>query len=242
MRVKLLLLFVCISWIHENTNAQLQDTLSQNHYYNSEIFSEEYISIYNKWRLMSISGGFTGEGYNPDFEVMEITKFGIYKLYRNDSLLHLGKIEIEEVNADNIIISFISDTCIGDITFYDMIKYVYANDFNDSTLNLIAPCCDRYSYHFESPDTINDNTSVRAFYRSKNMIVFPNPANDVLHFRRNEINDDCLNYEIYNLKGQLLRRDLLLKPELNVSFLAEGIYIIKIIYDKIVYNEKIVIK
>jgi photosystem II stability/assembly factor-like uncharacterized protein len=134
--------------------AQLPDTLSQNHYYSNEIFPQKYLDIYNRWVLTGISGGFTGQGYKPDFDYMEIEKYGIYKLYRNDSLLHYGKIKIENESSDRLLISFIRDTSIGNISFYDMIKYVTVSD---SSLGLGAPCCDRYNYSFKSCDYF-DNT------------------------------------------------------------------------------------
>jgi hypothetical protein len=121
------------------------NAINKHQYYNEEIFPGEYIGIYDRWRLDGIGGGFTGGGYSPDFEQLVIEEIGIFKFYRNDSLLAYGKIEIKEQNENGLKVSFLLDSSLSKMDFFDMEKYVY---LNDSLLVLYAPCCDRFNYYF----------------------------------------------------------------------------------------------
>ena len=75
--------------------AQLNDTISKYHYYGEEIFDYKYLDIYKDWVLTDISGGIGGNGYEADFDCLEIDRIGIFRIYRNDSLFIYGKITIE---------------------------------------------------------------------------------------------------------------------------------------------------
>ena len=134
--------------------AQLIDTIAKNHYYEEEIFSDKYLDIYNNWMLTDITGGFSGEGYEADFDYMTIDSIGIFRIYRNDSLFIYGKITIEDQNDDQLLATFDADTLTGDILFDDMQKYVL---IDSNSLILYAPCCDRYNYHFTA---VSDNQIV----------------------------------------------------------------------------------
>ncbi|MBL4715990.1 MAG: T9SS type A sorting domain-containing protein [Bacteroidia bacterium] len=228
-------LFIFICAICNNLSAQIIDTLTQNHYYSNEIISDDYLDIYNKWNLTDISGGISGGGYEPDLDDMEIMKYGIYKLYRNDSLLHFGKIEIEEEDSNSLLINFVKDTGIGNIMFYDMIKYVYVND---STLTLNSPCCDRFNYHFKKDST---STAITIIKEIQNFQIFPIPAKDII---RIDLSNRAIKnhyYEIYNANGQIVDKAALNNLNINVSNLSNGIYIIRIIGDMYTYSEKIII-
>ena len=121
------------------------DSMSTDNYYSIEIFSSQNSKIYGKWNLKEISGGIHGNGYEPNFDYLEARNIGIYGLIRNDSLLEFGKISIDEQNVESLLIKLIPD--INSDTFlFDSEKYVdlYGND----TLVFLAPCCDRFNYHF----------------------------------------------------------------------------------------------
>ena len=129
------------------TEAQLPDSVTKTHYYDEEIFDSEYLDIYNSWELTEITGGLSGAGYEPDFDILEIDSFGIFRVYRNDSLFIYGKITVEEQTLDHLLVSSDADTISGGILFEDMEKYM---QLDSDTLILEAPCCDRYTYLFTS--------------------------------------------------------------------------------------------
>ena len=114
-------------------------------YYDSEIFTGTGLNLYGKWDIYSISGGISGGGYTPDFDYLEIKKYGIYGFTRNDTILEFGKIIIEEQTSESLLIHFEADDS-SEFFMGDTEKYVILN-VTDS-LNLNSPCCDRYNYHY----------------------------------------------------------------------------------------------
>jgi len=117
-------------------------------YYDSEIFSTNYLRIYGKWKLFDISGGFTGYGYKKNFDYLEIKGYGIYGFIRNDTLLEYGKIVPVIPTYNGIVLSVSFEEDMNSMFFiHDKEKTVYFQ--GNDTMSLNAPCCDRYNYHFE---------------------------------------------------------------------------------------------
>jgi hypothetical protein len=117
-------------------------------YFDSEIFANPNLKIYGKWRLFAISGGKTGNGYDLNFEYLEIKKYGIYGFVSNDSLLEYGKISpaLQTANDIRLKVNFEKDEKSSSF-FTDNEKYVEFR--GNDTLYLNSPCCDRYDYHFK---------------------------------------------------------------------------------------------
>jgi len=128
-----------------SSEAQLMDTISKNHYYKKEIFDAKYRNIYNEWELKRITGGIGGDGYDADFDRLRIDSIGIFRIYRNDSLFIYGKITLVNQTDEQLMVIFDADTVSGGIQFWDFYKYI---NVGDSTLELLAPCCDRFNYYF----------------------------------------------------------------------------------------------
>ncbi len=127
--------------------ASALEGLEQTRYFNAEIFALQDLKIYGKWELYSISGGFAGTGYDPDFDFLEMKAFGIYGFVRNDSLLEYGKVSpaLQNPNDLRLKVVFEKDENSG-LFFTDPEKYVEFSGVD--TLHLNSPCCDRYNYHF----------------------------------------------------------------------------------------------
>ena len=90
----------------EATENNLQEkNIPLDKYYEHDIFNEENSALYGKWKLVDITGGFTGNGYENNFDFLEIQEIGIYKMIRNDSVLSFGKIIIDEQNDEVLKIS-----------------------------------------------------------------------------------------------------------------------------------------
>jgi hypothetical protein len=120
--------------------------LKSNEYYQSEIFSQNYLDIYGRWKLFDISGGFTGSGHELDFDILEVKKYGIYGIIRNEDVLEYGKIRTDALPVDSRLrVYFEKDEKAG--TYMgDNEKFVSFS--GKDTLHLNSPCCDRYNYHF----------------------------------------------------------------------------------------------
>lgn len=115
-------------------------------YYQQEIFNEVNQWIYGKWILEYISGGITGDGYEPNFDYLEFIPYGIYQFVNADTLLEFGKVVVEE-QSDSILKILMSPDPGSTMFFYDSEKFVQFT--SDDQLDLNAPCCDRYNYHFK---------------------------------------------------------------------------------------------
>lgn len=105
--------------------------------------------MYGKWELYDVSGGFSGSGYEPDYDYLEFKSFGIYGIVRNDSLFEYGKIVLDtfDINTPGFLqIRLVPEYHYGKTPYmYSPQIYVEFND-ND-TLSLISPCCDLYNLH-----------------------------------------------------------------------------------------------
>ncbi|MCK9291235.1 MAG: hypothetical protein WCR58_06660 [Bacteroidales bacterium] len=127
------------------------DAINSDKYYSTEIIPTAYQKIYGKWRLYNVSGGIHGTGYDPDFDFLEIKSIGIYGLIRNDSLFEYGKIELHTFDnntKDFLQLRLISDYYIGLNPYMQFPeKYIYLK--GTDSLDLIAPCCDMYDYHYK---------------------------------------------------------------------------------------------
>jgi len=109
-----------------------------------EYFYSEYTGIYGSWTIEEISGGFSGGGYEPNFDILKITERMHYSLYFQDALIAEGKIEIIEQTTDNLRIEFKSGKN-SETPLTGWVKEVY---LNPDTLVLNDDCCDMYSYFF----------------------------------------------------------------------------------------------
>ncbi len=116
----------------------------ENRYYFSEIFEEDYTDIYGEWELKSVSGGIHGGGHELNFETLEISKIGQYRFIKDGTTIEQGKIIIEEQNSERLRISLEADPG-SEVFMYDSEKFVSLT--GTDTLDLNAPCCDRFNYH-----------------------------------------------------------------------------------------------
>jgi len=117
-------------------------------YFDSEIFAEPDLKIYGTWKLVDVSGGFSGTGHDLNFEYLVIKKYGIYGFVSNESLLEYGKISPAQQTANDIGLKVVFEKDENsDLFFVDNEKYV--EFVGRDTLILRSPCCDRYDYHFK---------------------------------------------------------------------------------------------
>jgi hypothetical protein len=104
----------------------------------------DYAGICGSWTIQEISGGFSGGGFEPDFDILQITSKMHFSLYFHETLLSEGRIEIIEQTTDKLRIEFNSKNNSGD-PLTGWVKEVY---LNLDTLVLNDDCCDMYSYFF----------------------------------------------------------------------------------------------
>ena len=122
------------------------DSIETKEYYNAEIFTQPYLSIYGKWKLFATSGGFSGTGIDLNFDYLEIRKYGVYGLTQNGNLLEYGKIIITPQTNENRLKVYLEKDEYSNLLMRDNEKYI--DFYGSDTLFLSAPCCDRINYHF----------------------------------------------------------------------------------------------
>jgi hypothetical protein len=131
----------------ENFTLKALDGFQENKYYSTDIVPENFCDIYGIWKVDRTSGGFSGMGYNIDFDYLIIKKNAIFGIVRNDSLIAYGKLTLlldNPLNLNNsLLCKFDFDQNNNIQLSRDADKYISIT--NKDTLNLTAPCCDRYN-------------------------------------------------------------------------------------------------
>jgi hypothetical protein len=115
-------------------------------YYPTEILISPYNNLYTNWKLVSSSGGITGNGEEARFDHLVFKPVGRYEVISNNQVAEYGKIQIlSETTTSPLRIRFVSDSASAQI-LSDMEKEVI---LNEDKLELQAPCCDRISYQLQ---------------------------------------------------------------------------------------------
>jgi hypothetical protein len=147
-------LFICAGNSCNKTTLEkgysiLLDSVSTKKYYSKDLLSQQNSEIYGTWKVIGTSGGFIGTGYTPDFDYLVIKPNLIFGIIRNDSLITSGKIVIKSQTDTELLIEFISEISPAKINIElvsDSKKYV---EIRSDSLNLNAPCCDRFNTHLK---------------------------------------------------------------------------------------------
>lgn len=133
----------------EKDYTNLLESIAPAKYYTKDILVQEFDKIYGTWQVIGTSGGFAANGYKADFDYLVLKPNLIFGIIRNDSLITSGKIEIKTQTDSELLVNFISDTDPLKVKIQmvqDPEKYVL---IHGDTLDLNAPCCDRFNTHFK---------------------------------------------------------------------------------------------
>jgi len=84
----------------------ISDLVSKTQYYDYEIFNEENLKIYGKWKFISAS--FVGKS-EPGYEYLEVIPFGIYGLITNNEVKEYGQIVVVKQEVGVTIVDFLPD-------------------------------------------------------------------------------------------------------------------------------------
>jgi len=77
-------------------------------------------------------------------------------------------------------------------------------------------------------------------YKDVKITIYPNPANDILYI--NIKNDEVIHsVQIYNVQGESLLKEKSRFEQLDISFLLDGIYLIRVKTDKGIISKRIII-
>lgn len=99
----------------------------------------------------------------------------------------------------------------------------YFTDFNGTTYNRII--------------RLNGTTVLSTEnFESLKINIYPNPVKDILNIQNSQKYD----FEIYNMLGKLVLKGDNIENQINVNTLAKGIYILKLINDEKIFNQKFI--
>jgi hypothetical protein len=127
-----------------NTNYNSLDDISTKEYYHGDILPDSLQYLYSQWNLFNTSGGFTGIGCGLEFDNLVLKKNGIFGITKGESLIAYGKLVIFKREHSTSIIFMPIKTANIELC-RDTEKYI---QFNNDTLDLIGPCCDRINFRF----------------------------------------------------------------------------------------------
>ena len=110
---KLILLAVVLSLLpaceKSSDNVTISGHVVKTQYYSSEIFSEANQQIYGKWKFLNLSGGIGGFTYDPSYDYLEVTKYGIYGIIKDNKIKEIGKIIVNQQDDIRTLITFLPD-------------------------------------------------------------------------------------------------------------------------------------
>ena len=120
----LLSLFSCSK---EPSSTSLLDTIPIFKYYNNEIFSADNMKLYGKWQFSYIyadAGIIAGPGkIDPNYDFLEIKRYGIYGKIKNNSVIESGKIVITKQGSNQLLLSFEPEDKTLPVYLYDVTFY-----------------------------------------------------------------------------------------------------------------------
>jgi photosystem II stability/assembly factor-like uncharacterized protein len=125
-----------------------------------DFFPHGYQNIYGDWTIRSISGGFSGGSINPSFDILRIDRKMRFFLFRNDTLVSNGTIQIKDEINDQLMIKFVSNDNI--LNSFDQGKIV---NLSQDTLILSDNCADCYSYYFVRSEIYNNENYIQPVKR-----------------------------------------------------------------------------
>jgi hypothetical protein len=139
-------LFLLTTTCEKDINFLISDLVSQNRYYDNEIFTDQNLRIYGKWKFLYSFGGIGGSTYDPAYDFLEIVKFGIYGIIDNNKVKEIGMLHVDKQDDNETIIDFLPDDEYK--TNYFLIQKVIEFKGND-TLLLWDNMCDGYTDYFK---------------------------------------------------------------------------------------------
>ena len=103
----LLLMLACEKSVVE---VSINDAVKQNQYYANEIFADQNLKVYGRWKLLYTTGGFAGSTTKPTSDYyLEFIQYGIYGKINDNQVKEIGKIGIIKQENSLTVINFTPD-------------------------------------------------------------------------------------------------------------------------------------
>jgi hypothetical protein len=140
----LLVIIILNSCSKYNDHYHSLEDISSKEYYSSDILPDSLQNLYGRWNLIATSGGYSGSGNGKEFDYLVFKKNGIFGVIKNEILIAYGKLTLKH-DIHTTYLNFVSIKSANIDLCTDPVKDI--NFINKDTLNLNAPCCDRFNIH-----------------------------------------------------------------------------------------------
>ena len=82
---------------------------------NRNLQVKETIILYGKWHFIYYAGSIAGGTFEPTYDYLEIVRFGIFGIIKNDSIKIFGRLLVNKQDSTETQISFLPETiCLSD--------------------------------------------------------------------------------------------------------------------------------
>ena len=130
----------------DGVNLLISDQVTENQYYDNEIFNDSNQRIYGKWKFLFISGGIAPSMYDPTYDYLEVVKIGIYGIVTDNTINQIGKIIVQKQDNTGLRIVFSPDNKYQSNTQTTTREVIFIG--NDS-LSLWDGMMDGYSSYYK---------------------------------------------------------------------------------------------
>lgn len=125
-------------------------SIDSNEYFEEDIFPADSQFIYGIWQLYDITGGYSGDGKDPEYDYVEFKKNGIWGCINSMELVDYGRLYMQYSKTkywEGTVIGFIPDS----LAYLDLIPintYMVSGNTRDS-ICLNSSLSHGYNYYFE---------------------------------------------------------------------------------------------
>jgi hypothetical protein len=124
----------------------IADHVIMTRYYDNEIFTEYNQMIYGKWQFLYQFGGYAGGKYDPQYDYLEVVKFGIYGIIKDHKVKEIGRLLISNQDGLETRIEFLPDDNYK--TDYQLTEKLIRFEDSDH-LELRDDAFDGYEYYYK---------------------------------------------------------------------------------------------
>ena len=155
MKTVLVLLSLCLFTCNDEkldpNRLALLDHVAEGTYTDTDALAAELPGINGVWRVTGTGGGFTGAGYEQDFDYLLLKPNQVYGIVRDDQLIDFGQVEVDALSSshsESPRLTFLSKMNNAEpVQMTGGTNYAFLND--DGTLTIGFAAADGFDTYFE---------------------------------------------------------------------------------------------
>lgn len=206
------------------------------------VFTAGVVEYFNMTQLASVSG-FTTLSSGNDITVNNVSTGQVNEEQYEGVLVRVSSATCTDANSGfgQFIVNDGSGLCLINPTIYE-----YDAVFNE-IYNITGPVFysfDEFKIMPRSSADVEISTNISEITAEDGILIFPNPAQDMLNLEWQNTHGGIVEYQMYNLSGRLVKSGALQQPfsSINLNGLAPGWYSLNLIDDAEIKHARIVIE